>query len=133
MLCLALGACASASSPRGGPIDCTTREDASSPVLLAPDQLVARYGHGVARFSQLETSLEQPVEVCGDEGQARYLQELTCDDGRAPFSNAPAAKLARYGAAGMGGRCGSVIDHFRVRCTEGEYDVYMDMYMCPSH
>ncbi len=134
---LVLGGCPSTvtqtTDGSGGPIDCGTRTDVSSPVLLAPEQLNSRHGSGWKRFSQVSSSVEQPIEVCGADGQASYLKDLSCDDGSSPFKNIAAAKLARFGAAGLGGRCGSVIDHYRVKCSEGEYDVYMDMYMCPSH
>jgi hypothetical protein len=90
-----------------------------------------RRGNGAIRFSELDTSLGSPLEECGLEAILRRLVTLQCSDGKNPFDgDARAAHHSRRGSAGQGGRCGSIIDLYDVRCPEGSYEVYADMYFC---
>ncbi|MEM9070518.1 MAG: hypothetical protein AAGE52_18580 [Myxococcota bacterium] len=93
----------------------------------------ARHGLGATRFSELTTAHEKPLEECGLEAVLRRLAELKCDDGTNPYQgDLSAAHRSRAGNVGPGGRCGSIIDLYRATCPEGSYDVYADMYFCPS-
>ena len=59
-----------------------------------------------------------------------WLSKLTCDDGTRPLSDARAAQQARTGNVGPGGKCGNIVDLYRVTCPEGDVDVFIDMYWC---
>ena len=102
-------------------------------VTLAPGAYETRRGLGATRFSELETSQQKPLEECGLENVLRRLATLQCDDGSNPFGgNMGAAHASRAGNTGPGGRCGSIIDLYQAACPEGPYEVYADMYFCPS-
>ncbi|MEL6342568.1 MAG: hypothetical protein AAFV53_05510 [Myxococcota bacterium] len=102
-----------------------------TPVLVDPEDLDRRIGANAKAFAELKTSKDRPVEVCQVAGQLDTLTRLTCNDGSNPFTDRDAAHAARTGNVGQGGRCGSVIDLYVVPCPEGEYNVYMDLYVCP--
>ncbi len=89
-----------------------------------------RYHAGITDLPKVKSSLAQPVEVCGLEASLVWLLEATCGDGSNPFQDARVAHSARLGNAGPGGRCGSIIDLYAVSCSEGNYEVYIDMYVC---
>ncbi|MBV8758353.1 MAG: hypothetical protein JO257_13790 [Deltaproteobacteria bacterium] len=91
-----------------------------------------RNGAGVTKFSQATSSKERPIEVCTIAGEAEWLQELACDDGSHPIGGHEAAEMARVGNMGKGGRCGSIIDLYRVKCEDKTYDIYVDGYVCPQ-
>lgn len=103
-----------------------------SPVPWSADRADERWGTGVTRFSDVQTSTARPIEVCGVQQQLGWLVRLECPDGSHPFPNAGAAHAARLGSFGAGGRCGTVIDGYRVRCGEETRTVYMDLYHCTS-
>jgi hypothetical protein len=71
-----------------------------------------------------------PVEVCGVEGELRWLVSLTCLDGSPPFGSMEHAHGSRAGSMGEGGRCGAIIDRYQVRCPDRVIEVFMDMYHC---
>ena len=91
-----------------------------------------RNGAGVTKFSQAKSTKDLPIEVCTIAGEAEWLQELACEDGTKPIAGHEAAEMARVGNVGKGGRCGSIIDHYRVKCEEKTYDLYVDGYVCPQ-
>lgn len=82
------------------------------------------------RFSELNTSQSNPVEVCMVDGQLERLMQLTCDDGSRAFTDRATAHASRSGNTGPGGQCDSIIDLFVVTCPEATYEVHMDMYVC---
>lgn len=88
------------------------------------------YGAAAKRFSEIPTSMEKPIEVCGWPGQTDWLRATKCNDGSNPFKDQDHAHEARLGSMGAGGRCGQMIDLYEVSCPEGKYEVYMDMYAC---
>jgi hypothetical protein len=104
--------------------------DALAPVRV--DEAGSRHGAATERFSQIGTSKEQPIEVCGVKGQLQWLARVRCDDGSNPFQSLEQAHASRDGNVGPGGRCGGTIDLYRVPCPEKEYEVYMDLYMCAA-
>jgi hypothetical protein len=108
------------------------RPDMFGPVMLTPEQYLRRTGAEAKKFSDLPTTKELPIEVCGTDRQLEFLTRVTCDDGSHPFAHTDAAHRARVGSVGPGGRCGSIIDRYRVPCPEGTYDVFMDLYMCTT-
>jgi len=88
----------------------------------------------VTKYSQIETTKASPVEVCGVAGaENEWLAQVACNDGSHPIHSAPEAETVRVGNVGGGGRCGSIIDLYRVKCPEKSYDIYIDGYICPLH
>lgn len=90
-----------------------------------------RNGAGVTRYSQARSSKAQPIEMCTISAENEWLMTLACDDGSKPLSDRAHAELARVANLGEGGRCGSVIDQYRVTCPERTYDIFIDGYVCP--
>lgn len=109
---------------------CANRAGPMAPVMVAPEQWDARKGAAATKLSELQTSKEDPAQQCGALRSYRFLASLSCDDGSSPLADAKAAQRARSGNVGPGGRCGNVVDVYRVHCPEGDYDVFVDMYWC---
>ena len=51
--------------------------------------------------------------------------------GAHPIRSFDDAEKARIGNIGASGRCHSFVDHYRVACPEGAFDIYIDAYVCP--
>ncbi len=90
-----------------------------------------RNGAGVTRFAAAQSTKERPIEMCGIAGGIIWLTNASCDDGTHPIVDRETAEASRAGNVGAGGRCGSVIDLYKVKCPERSYDVYVDGYICP--
>lgn len=134
---LSLAACA----PKGAPAAAASAGEAPLPPLgkcpktfgpaeIPLDRAQERVGTGATRFSELHTSVARPAEVCGVQGQVELLMRLTCDDGTNPYSSWEDAHDSRAGSVGAGGRCGTTIDLYPVKCKEAEYQVFIDLYAC---
>ena len=104
---------------------CAQKKNDFGPVELRDDQVALRRGTGVAKFADLASTREAPIEVCSPSEQRAWLGGVACNDG--PPKTAP----QRSGSVGPGGTCGSIIDLYIVECPEKSYEVFMDMYMCP--
>jgi hypothetical protein len=91
-----------------------------------------RKGAGLSKYSQATTTKASPIEVCGIPTENDWLAQMSCDDGSHPITNRGAAEAVRVGNVGSGGRCGSIIDLYRVTCPEKSYDIYIDGYVCPQ-
>jgi len=105
--------------------------DIFAPSLVPHDAYASRNGVMAARFSQLTTSMERPLEECGLRTVLQRLVALTCDDGSNPFRrDMRAAHASRRGSMGEGGRCEQIIDVYVVKCPDKTYEVYADMYFC---
>ena len=126
------GPAASGSTPAAGGLACGRNDnDIFAPSLVPHDAYASRNGVMAARFSQLTTSMERPLEECGLRTVLQRLVALTCDDGSNPFrSDMRAAHASRRGSMGAGGRCEQIIDVYVVKCPEKTYEVYADMYFC---
>ncbi len=126
------GPAASGTTPAAGGLACGRKDnDIFAPSLVPDDAYASRNGVMAARFSQLTTSMERPLEECGLRTVLRRLVALTCDDGSNPFRRDPrAAHASRRGSMGAGGRCEQIIDVYVVNCPEKTYEVYADMYFC---
>lgn len=96
------------------------------------DQWEHRKGAGVTHFSEVPSTKEAPVEVCGIPSEGVWLASMKCDDGSNPFHSPEAAEPARSGNVGPGGRCDAIIDLYEVACPERTYEVYIDAYVCPA-
>jgi hypothetical protein len=119
---------AAAEAPPPGPVTCN--REGFGPAQLSPQDYATRHGADMTDLTALATSKEQPVEVCSVAGQHEYLLQATCADGSRPLADASAARRARVGSVGPGGRCGAIIDLYQIPCPEQTYEVYMDLYFC---
>lgn len=104
--------------------------DGYGEIVLTSAQLGLRRGEQARTFADIAASQERPIEVCGPDGELEWLRRVTCVDGSNPFPTPVDARDARTGNVGPGGRCGSIIDLYEVRCPEATYDIHMDMYWC---
>jgi hypothetical protein len=107
------------------------QEDPGKAVGISKAEWEKRNGAGVTKFSQAKSTKDRPIEVCTIDAENEWLSQLRCDDGSQPIDGHEAAEMARVGNLGKGGRCGSIIDLYRVKCPEASYDVYVDGYVCP--
>jgi hypothetical protein len=116
--------------PPEGQLACA-RSDVFGPVLVPSGTYQARTGVAAARFSELVTTKERPLEECGLKTVLRRLVSLRCDDGSNPFGGSlQAAHMSRAGNVGPGGRCDAIIDRYVVKCPEATYAIFADMYFC---
>jgi hypothetical protein len=100
------------------------------PQILTTEQASRRWMATETDISKVKSSIENPIEVCGVPGQVMWLMNVTCPDGSHPHTDPEATHWSRIGSVGQGGRCGAIIDLYPVPCPDGDYEVYMDMYMC---
>jgi hypothetical protein len=109
-------------------------DDATSglPVGVSPSAFAARNGATAKRFSDVTSTKDLPVEMCGIQAENEWLITLRCDDGSLPLKNRIDAERVRRGNLGPGGRCGSIIDLYRPVCGAKTYDIYIDAYVCPK-
>ncbi|HEY3805665.1 MAG TPA: hypothetical protein VGL61_23825 [Kofleriaceae bacterium] len=98
--------------------------------MLAADW-ARRNGAGVARYSAARSTKAAPLEVCGFIAENHWLIDAACDDGSHPIATRPQAEASRVGNEGTAGRCGSIVDLYRVKCPEATYELHIDAYVCP--
>lgn len=91
-----------------------------------------RNGANITKFSQAHSTKDLPLEVCTIDAETDLLATLACEDGTRPIAGHEAAETARVGNVGKGGRCGSIIDLYRVKCPEATYELFVDGYVCPQ-
>lgn len=89
-----------------------------------------RWWHEENLLEEVKSSKEKPVEVCGVKGQLKWLMKAYCPDGKHPFKSLREAHNSRAGSMGAGGRCGKIVDLYRVPCETKVYEVYMSLYHC---
>ena len=118
-----------AETPAG--IECKRQYEFDDNVYVTTKQYERRSGATAQKFSKLQSTKQRPVEVCGIPQELDFLTRLRCDDGLNPYPDRRAAHRSRLGSVGSGGRCGSIIDLYRVPCPEKTYEVYIDFYICP--
>jgi hypothetical protein len=124
-------ACLANLGPKEDELRACSAEDPGKAVGLPRAEYEKRNGAGVTKFSQAKSTKDLPVEVCTIPAEAEWLASLRCDDGTQPIDSS-SAEMARVGNVGKGGRCGSIIDLYRVKCPEKSYDIYVDGYVCPQ-
>lgn len=90
-----------------------------------------RRGAGITTFRDAASTKALPIEMCGVPAATDWLTTLVCDDRSRPLPTRRDAANARSGNVGAGGRCHSIIDHYRVTCPEASYEIYIDAYVCP--
>jgi hypothetical protein len=106
-------------------------EEGTAPILVDRATWSSRRGGGVKRFGDIVTSEQEPLEVCGIDGEVEWLTRATCKGGSRPFATPEAANSGRDSYAGRGGRCNSILDRYTVKCPEQTYTLYVDRYVCP--
>jgi hypothetical protein len=108
-----------------------TDDDPNKAVGVLEAQWVRRNGAGVTKYSQARSTKAAPIEVCGFLAENEWLFAATCDDGSHPIKTRVQAEQARVGNEGHAGRCGSIVDLYKVKCPEKTYEVHIDLYVCP--
>ncbi len=129
--CGAVTACMQDSVFNKNDLRACSEVDTSKGVGLLRADWARRKGANVTRYSQAHSTKAQPVEVCGLRAENEWLFAATCDNGSHPIVNRDQAEKARTGNEGGGGRCGSIIDRYQVKCPETTYDIHIDAYVCP--
>ncbi|HEY1552233.1 MAG TPA: hypothetical protein VGG28_30610 [Kofleriaceae bacterium] len=133
-ICSDITACIGNASTSVETRDCSDHSEraAGNPVGVPYATWRSIMKRGYTKFSQVVSSKPAPIELCGVSTENYWLSTLLCDDGSRPLANRSAAERARLGNIGNGGRCGSIVDHYRVACPEKPYDVFMDGAVCPQ-
>lgn len=106
---------------------CTDPVD-GTPVGMPAAQWDVRPGAAATKFSQAKSTMAAPIEMCTIHNESEWIRSLACDDGSHPLGN---PEQARVKPAKMGGRCGSYVDEYVVKCPETTYDIFVDAYVCP--
>jgi hypothetical protein len=110
---------------------CANHPDELGPYVLSADQVSHRVGQGQTALASMPASTkEHPIEVCGVGSENAWLAATTCANGKHAYAGPEDVEASRAGDLGPGGRCGAIIDLYKVACPEKTYEVYMDMYMC---
>ncbi len=101
-----------------------------NPIIWSDSAGKLRWWHEERVLEEVKSSKEKPVEVCGVKGQLQWLMKAYCADGKHPFRSLREAHKSRVGSIGEGGRCGKIVDLYRVPCETKVYEVYMSLYHC---
>jgi hypothetical protein len=114
--------------------DCNDHSESklASAVGMPYDAWRTEMKRGLTKYSEVTSSKAQPIELCGVTTENYWVTTLACDDGSHPFKKHTDAEKTRMSNAGAGGRCNSIIDHYRVTCPEHPYDLYLDSFVCPN-
>jgi len=88
--------------------------------------------HSETSLDRVVTTKATPVEVCGARGQIAWLLRSRCSDGTAPFVDPRRAHGSRAGNVGSGGRCGRVVDLYKVVCPKKTHSIYISLYHCTA-
>jgi hypothetical protein len=129
--CMEVANCFSAAADDHGELRGCFEEKPEVAVGMPVDEWQRRKGADVTKFSQASSTKDAPIEVCGIPAENEWLAATACDDGSTPIHDHHEAEVARVGNVGRGGRCGSIVDLYRVKCPEATYDIYLDGYVCP--
>jgi len=103
-----------------------------SPVIWPTATAHLRRFINETRLDKVITTKATPVEVCGARGQVAWLLRARCPGGTAPFTDGRTAHGSRAGNVGSGGRCGKVVDLYKVPCPGKTYSIFMSLYHCMS-
>jgi hypothetical protein len=95
---------------------------------MPADQFATRHGATATKFSEATSTMAVPIEMCTIHSESEWIVSLACEDGSHPLGN---PEIARVKPAKMGGRCGSYVDEYVVKCPETTYDIFVDAYVCP--
>ncbi|MDB4958822.1 MAG: hypothetical protein JWO36_6391 [Myxococcales bacterium] len=130
--CDTVAACISdAAAPKLDQLRTCDNHDVQRAVGVPAAEWAHRKGANVKKLADARSSKAQPIEICGIKAENEWLVNATCENGSHPFQTRSDAEAARFGNVGEGGRCGSIIDLYKVKCVEQTYDVFIDGYVCP--
>jgi hypothetical protein len=121
-----------AQSGRSPPKPRKCGDSGTAPIEVDAETWAVRSGANTQRFSEVQTSVAEPVEVCGIDSEVKWMTEVTCDDGSNPYGSIAEANDRRDGWFENGGRCNSVLDRYTVACPEATYTIHVDRYICPA-
>jgi hypothetical protein len=107
-------------------------EQGTGPVLVDAATYAKRRGVNAKRFSDIATTVDQPIEVCGIDGEVAWMLAMRCNDGSTPYKSGTVVNTSRDPWFGEGGSCHSVLDRYTVACPEQTYQVHIDRYICPA-
>lgn len=108
-------------------------DEGTAPILVDAATWQARRGATAKRFAELTTSPDEPIEVCGIEGEVEWMTRMTCNDGSNPYESREEVNDRRDSFLDRGGRCNSIVNRFTVPCPEASYKIYFDRYVCPAN
>ncbi len=103
---------------------CANRPEKAGPFVLDATLAGQRAGATAKTYADVDTSKEQPVEVCGLEGARQWLEKTKCPDG------STGDQQGRVGSVGLGGRCNTMIERFKVGCPDGSINVLIAVHFC---
>lgn len=106
-------------------------EEGMGNVIVDKGEFARRNGANVTRFADAKSSEQQPIEVCGIDGEVAWMTRAACNGGKHPFESAMQANERRDSYASTGGRCNSILDRYTVECPEATYTIFVDRYICP--
>ena len=112
-----------ASAPKVDPL-CANRPEKAGPFVLDATLAAQRRGANAKTYVDADSSKERPIEVCGLEGARLWLEKTKCPDGGTSQNE------GRVGSAGLGGRCNTMIERYKVLCKEGPINVYFGVHFC---
>jgi hypothetical protein len=121
-----VGSNAPADAPAAPPVNpwCANRPEKAGPFVLDASLAAQRRGTGARTYAEADSAKDRPVEVCGLEGARRWLEATRCPDGSV------ARQEGRVGSVGLGGRCTTMIEKFKVGCPDGSINVFFDVHLC---
>ena len=103
---------------------CANRPEKAGPFVLDAAFAAQRHGTGAKTYADVEPTKEQPIEVCGLEGARKWLEATKCPDG------SDARQGGRFDSIGIGGRCNTMIERFKVGCPDGTINIVMAVHFC---
>lgn len=107
-------------------------EEGTGPVMVDAGTWAARPGANAKKFSEVKSSEQAPVELCGVEAEVEWITKVKCNDDSNPFGSMAKANESRDAYVQRGGRCNSILDRYSVKCPEQTYTIYIDRYVCPE-
>jgi len=111
----------------------TCGDEGTSPIFVDNATWTGRRGVNARRFADVQTTVEQPVEVCGVQGEVEWITRVTCANGSNPYGTQDRANSSRDSWMSRGGHCNSILDRYSVACPEATYVIHIDRYVCPLH
>jgi hypothetical protein len=115
-----------ADAPPAPPVNpfCANRPEKAGPFILDATLAGQRVGTGAKTYADVDPTKEKPVEVCGLEGARLWLENTKCPDGSA------GTQQGRVGSIGLGGRCNTMLEKFKVGCPDGSINVLIAVHFC---
>ncbi len=103
---------------------CANRPEKAGPFVLDATLAARRRGTGAKTYADVDSTKEQPIEVCGLEGARVWLEKTKCPDGSVGIQG------GRFDSLGFGGRCNTMIERFKVGCPDGNLNVVFAVHFC---